>query len=112
MSRIAHAERRAARQMRVAGLIISLALMASPGSADQSRNPTSVNEPWVTVLKMQLKESANCVVERILFARELKLGQDVGLEGRVHCVDNREYDFTRRKPHLKFELRLCQPTVC
>ena len=44
--------------------------------------------------------------------RTFELAGDTVIEGRVRCLDGREFDFTRPKPHLKFELRLCQPAVC
>jgi hypothetical protein len=64
------------------------------------------------LLKMQLKESHGCVIDVIVYSREMKTGDDTGTEGRVRCIDRREYDFTRRKEHQRFEIRLCQPTVC
>lgn len=67
---------------------------------------------WLPLLKMQLKESHGCMLDKVLYSRDLKVGADTGTEGRVSCIDRREYDFMRKKEHQRFELRLCQPTVC
>ena len=31
---------------------------------------------------------------------------------RWRCADGREFDFSRPRPHQKFEIHLCQPAVC
>lgn len=69
-------------------------------------------ETWQTVLRGQLRQSHNCRLDRVIYVRELHLGQDTGLEGRVRCIEGSEYEFTRSRPHQKFEIRLCQPVVC
>lgn len=66
----------------------------------------------LVLLRGQLEQSYNCDLAQILEVREVPIGQDVGLEGRVRCVDAREYDFSRQRAGQKFEIRLCQPTVC
>ena len=65
-----------------------------------------------TLLKLQLKERYACDFEKILFAREIELGGTKTLEGRVRCADEREVDFSQANPNMKFQLELCQPTVC
>ena len=62
--------------------------------------------------ELQLRDLHRCTLERIVSVRELQVGSDLGMEGRVRCIDAREYDFTRSRPHQKFEIRLCQPSVC
>lgn len=96
-------------------LAVAITAVACAGfGVEPSERDTSpgAGEPWLGVLKAQLKDNSNCRLDRVLFAREVKLGADVGLEGRARCLDNREYDFSRQKPHQKFDIRLCQPTVC
>lgn len=67
---------------------------------------------WLSVLKLQIKEANGCDVVEVLHSRDVTVGDNVGTEGRLRCVDSREYDFTRPNPHQKFTFRLCQPAVC
>lgn len=67
---------------------------------------------WLTLLKIQLKEGYNCTYGEMLYWRNVPLGADLGTEGRVRCIDRREYAFTRPREHERFAIRLCQPTVC
>jgi hypothetical protein len=73
-------------------------------SADQS--------PWRTLLQQQLKSAKSCDLNEILHFNELDLGDHRTLEGRVSCIDGREFTFSRPRPHQKFEFQLCEPTVC
>jgi hypothetical protein len=72
----------------------------------------AVSETWMPVLRLQLARSHNCTLERVMFVRETPLAGDVGLDGRVRCIEGREYDFSRQRAHQAFEIRLCQPAVC
>ena len=65
-----------------------------------------------TLLKSQLSENYNCQLGEILYSREIEIGGEKQLEGRIRCQDQREIDFTQSNPNQKFQLRLCQPTVC
>jgi hypothetical protein len=69
-------------------------------------------EAWQTVLKQVLASEKKCELREIQWVREVPVGGHVGLEGRIRCIDGREFDFTRPRPHMKFEVLLCQPTVC
>lgn len=68
--------------------------------------------PWTPILRQSLATEKNCSLTEILYFRELKLGDDLALEGRLRCVDGREFEFTRPRPHVKFSFALCQPAVC
>ena len=65
-----------------------------------------------TLLKSQLSENYNCQLGEILYSREIEIGGEKQLEGRIRCQDQREIDFTQSNANQKFQLRLCQPTVC
>ena len=65
-----------------------------------------------TLLKTQLSENYNCQLGEILYSREIEIGGEKQLEGRIRCQDQREIDFTQSNANQKFQLRLCQPTVC
>jgi hypothetical protein len=85
-------------------------LLAAPATAAEQAKPASPQ--WQEILALQLHETYNCVFDKVLFMRELKVGESVSIEGRARCIDAREYDFSRDRAHEKFTLRLCQPTVC
>ena len=88
-------------------LIVTSLLHMQPVAAEE---PNS--DPWVAILRLQLRQSHNCNLAEVLYVREVPLGRDVGLEGRVRCIEGRDYDFTRQRVHQKFDIRLCQPAVC
>jgi hypothetical protein len=75
--------------------------------------PSPVEEgPWRLVLKDQLKHEKGCDLKEVLLYEEIPLGEDVGVQGKVSCLDNREFDFSRARKHQKFRIELCEPTVC
>ncbi|MFN3867675.1 MAG: hypothetical protein ACK4MF_01260 [Hyphomicrobiaceae bacterium] len=67
---------------------------------------------WQTILSIQLRDAHKCDLDKVLFSRDVKVGEQTSTEGRARCLDGREYDFSRSREHEKFTLRLCQPTVC
>ena len=69
-------------------------------------------EPWESVLRLQLDTEKKCELALIISVRQIPVEGLDALEGRVRCTDTREFDFSRPRPHLKFNLQLCQPTVC
>lgn len=92
---------------RIAACAMALALaVAAPAAA------AAEVETWQSVLKQVLAVEKKCQLHEIEWVREVPVGGHVGLEGRVRCADGREFDFTRPRPHMKFEVQLCQPTVC
>lgn len=92
----------------VLGAVLSAALPAALPAAGQG----SAEQPWLSVLRLQLLDNNHCQIDKVLFSREMTLGTETGLEGRLRCLDGREYDFTRQRAHEKFDIRLCQPAVC
>jgi len=69
-------------------------------------------EDWLNPLRLQIRGSHGCDVAHLVSVRKLPLAGEVTIEGRLRCLDGREYEFTRPKKHLKFDIRLCQPTIC
>jgi hypothetical protein len=69
-------------------------------------------ESWQILLTHQLKEQQRCILGELLFVNEIRVGDRVGLVGRIRCTDAREYDFEREQPNQRFVIRLCQPAVC
>lgn len=85
-------------------LAAGIALVARPALATES---------WQVLLRHQLQTQQRCVLDRILFVREVPVGKIVGLEGRIRCADTREFDFKRDHANEKFTIRLCEPvSVC
>lgn len=88
----------------LACLGVAAACLAGPALAE--------DEDWRGALRQQLQSQYGCRLGRFVFERELPLGGDTSREGRIECADGREIDYTQRNILLKFELRLCAPTVC
>ena len=75
-------------------------------------NPVELSQAQRTLLELQLKDAYKCTFSEMLFLRELDIGGKKSIEGRIRCADQREVDFTQATKNERFELRLCQPTVC
>lgn len=91
----------------ISGLVVLLALPQTHAAEPEKPAPE-----WQGVLALQLKNEYHCDLDKILFHREVPVGDQISTEGRARCLDAREVDFTRNSKHEKFTLRLCQPTVC
>lgn len=89
-----------------AGAAALMLLSSAPGQAAEDE------ESWVPALRHVLTAEKKCDLGSILWTREVPVGSTVTLEGRIRCLDGREFDFTRPRPHMKFDVRLCQPAVC
>ena len=77
---------------------------------------TTVNaqeEPaWQKLLRLELENSFKCIMSGTLYVRELPVEGGIVYSGRAKCFDGRDFDFSQSKPHMKFEIRSCDPTVC
>ena len=69
-------------------------------------------EAWEILLTHQLKEEKRCTLGKVLSVNEIRVGDRLGLVGRIRCTDAREYDFQREQANQRFDIRLCQPAVC
>ena len=96
---------------RPAAAVVAFALIAS--LATSPLPALSAAAPvWERLLDSQLQDEKKCVLAGTLFVREMPTGAGVILSGRARCFDGREFDFSQSKPHMKFELRACDPMVC
>lgn len=86
---------------RAASIVTLVLALASAGPADGDE------ASWMPALRHVRAHEEKCKLGEVLWRREVPI-----LEGRARCVDGREFDFTQRRPHMKFDVRLCQPTVC
>jgi hypothetical protein len=83
----------------------ALAAASEPASAE-------FDNSMRILLGQQLKAEKNCDFKEVLTYHELPLGDEVAIDGRASCLDGREYNFSRKRPHQKFDIELCEPTVC
>lgn|SRR5512134_2217141 len=88
---------------------LSAAAFAAPPAASIA---AELEASALVLLRGQLEQGYNCDLAQILAMREIPIGNDTGVEGRVRCTDAREYDFSRSRAGQRFEIRLCQPTIC
>jgi hypothetical protein len=80
--------------------------------AQQEGGATEEGEPWALSLAAQLHAEKRCDVQATYFVRELPSAEGTLYSGRVRCIDGREFDFSQSKPHLKFDLKACEPAAC
>ncbi len=90
------------------GLLAAVAAGAFAARAEEPANDGA----WRILLRQQLKAEKNCDLNEVLMYHELPLGDALALDGRTSCVDGREFNFSRKRPHQKFDIQLCQPAVC
>lgn len=92
--------------VRAVGMVALLLSLASAGGA------AGGEATWMPALRHVLVHEQKCDLGEVLWSREVPVGKTTAFEGRARCLDGREFDFTQRRPHMKFDVRLCQPTVC
>lgn len=96
-------------------LLALMSLSAVPFLAIGEEKPDiqpPADSRWRVVLKDQVKADKNCDLAEVLTYSELRIGDDVAISGKISCIDGREYDYSRPRPHQKFDFRLCEPSVC
>jgi hypothetical protein len=95
---------------------LSLGILLVLPLAANSENKPDIEPPadsrWRLLLKDQIKAEKNCDLVDVLTYSELQIGDEISISGKIVCVDGREYDYSRPRPHQKFEFRLCEPSVC
>jgi hypothetical protein len=101
---------RTTRHLTVSALV-ALTVHATPTTIE-AQQPQSADGEWRTLLKQQLQQQYGCALQRFVFEREVPLGAEITREGRIQCTDGREIDYAQPNILLKFELKLCGPTVC
>ena len=102
--------KRATAALLAVGLLPALAFLAHGEEQKDIQPPADAR--WRVVLKEQVKVEKNCDLAEVLTYSELKIGDEVAISGKISCVDGRQYDYSRPRPHQKFEFRLCEPSVC
>lgn len=100
----AHRPRHRLALLAVGLLILLLGLFAVPRLL--------ADEPWLVGLEDQPDRQQRCTAAQIVAMRQIELAGGVRYEGRMRCADGREFEFTQRQPHQRFEIRACDPAVC
>jgi hypothetical protein len=88
-----------------ASLRAPLAVMVAVG-------PAIAAEPWEQVLGQQLDLEQKCILTSTYNVQEWSLGNEMVISGKARCHDGREFEFSQKKNHLKFDIKACEPTVC
>lgn len=83
--------------------LMLLGLAGSVGAAE---------EAWEQLLRLQLEDEEKCVLSGTLYVRKIPAEGGTVYSGRARCFDGRMFDFSQDKPHMKFEIRACEPTAC
>lgn len=92
-------------------LIVSAFVALAPVMPRADDGPP--NEPhWRIVLEGQLKSERGCQLSEVISYQEIPLGDGLSVDGRISCIDGREFNFSRQRKHQKFSIELCAPAVC
>lgn len=100
---------RSMRRYSTLGAVLALCAVTSAVAQEQDEG---TGEPWALSLTAQLASEKRCDVQVTYFVRELPVQEGIVYSGRVRCIDGREFDFSQAKPHLKFDLKACEPAAC
>ena len=87
-------------------VIVALFAVAAAGVYAQAEGE------WKTPLKIQLEKDKRCALKSVSKVRVYKVAGKEAIDGRAHCLDGQDYDFSWRAEKQKFEFRRCQPVLC
>lgn len=88
------------------GLVAGAIILSSASVA------LAATEPWKQVLSQQLAAEQMCDMTGTYNVQEFPLGDNVVMIGKARCYDGREFDFSQKKQHMKFDITPCEPNVC
>jgi hypothetical protein len=94
---------------KIAPFVVAAASLATVASAQQL---LSNDRRWRVLLRQQLVAEKACDLDEVLAFNQMKLGDEIAIEGRISCIDGREFNFSRKGLTQKFLIRLCEPSVC
>jgi len=97
------------RDAAIASCLAVILALPLPAAAD---DPLPNEAHWRLVLQQQLKTEKACALNEVLMVQEMPLGDDLGVDGRISCIDGREFTFTRKGKHQPFKIDVCTPNVC
>ncbi|MEQ8825506.1 MAG: hypothetical protein RIC14_14140 [Filomicrobium sp.] len=93
-------------------LLAGSAMLTAISNSAVAEGDFKLQQAQETLLRTQLLDSYKCDLDRVLFVRRFELGEGTKTEGRIICTDQREIDFVQQNSNERFQLELCQPTVC
>lgn len=73
---------------------------------------TALETATGAALSAQLLHDRDCLLANVVSWREVTIGINKAIDGRIICRDGRQFDVARTAPHLRFQFRLCQPSYC
>ena len=92
------------------GIVVGFAAVALAALA--TAYEAGALEPWEQVLSQQLDLEQKCILTNTYNVQEWPLGNEMVLSGKARCYDGREFDFSQKKNHMKFDIKACEPAVC
>lgn len=100
--------------IRLPAFAMALAASVACGWNIQGATPSlaEADTAWEKLLRIQLDENHKCSLSGVIFVREMPSGNAILYSGRAKCFDGREFDFSQSKPHMKFDIKACEPAVC
>ncbi len=84
-----------------------LVLQASP-----IRAQSEAEDDWKQNLRDQLSQENNCELSYMTDVRQFTFFDGVVANGRAHCLDKRQFDFTWAGQKMKFDIERCGTAVC
>ena len=99
-------------QVRQGLQVLGLLCVAVGAAGSVSSLSAADKAPWEQVLAQQLDLEQKCILQNTYNVQEFQLGNDMVMSGKAHCYDGREFDFSQKKNHLKFDIKACEPTIC
>lgn len=91
---------------------IALGIIAVVLTGANAAIATAAMEPWEQVLSQQLDLEQKCNMTGTYDVHEWPLGNELVISGKARCYDGREFDFSQKKNHMKFDIKACEPSVC
>jgi len=67
---------------------------------------------WIQNLRDQLIQEKNCELSYMTEVREFAFFDTIVANGRAHCLDKRQFDFTWETRKMKFGIERCGSAVC
>jgi len=94
------------------GIACAVGALAQDNPAQDGMGGNVEGQPWALSLAAQLIAEKRCDIQAMYFVREMPSAEGTLYSGRLRCIDGREFDFSQSKPHLKFDIKACEPTAC
>jgi len=95
------------------GLLAAMLALAALAAAPHRSAAQDESEPaWAQTLRDQLEQDEHCSLAYLTDVREFEFHDGVVANGRAHCMDKRQFDFTWAPKEMRFDFKRCGPQVC